>query len=204
MDDTSEKRIKDIVRPILERGRPSDWEHTLRAVVYGKYLLQHEKGEEGIVIPALYLHDIGWSKVNLNDFLHAPPAQKRMTESSSLHMKYGALLAEEILEELRYNPELSRRVVSIIAIHDAPEEVLQLEDSSAILVLEADRLDRYGPESLNRFSAVFGAGYLRREHGNQGMSYLRTGLDIWFKTRTAKSLAQKLARDQGLFGDANS
>lgn len=199
LDETFEAQLKQMVKPLLERGRPGDWEHTLRAVEYAKYLLQHEKGEEEIVILTLYLHDIGWSKVHLNDYMHAPLAQKRWTESTSLHMKHGAVLSEEILEKLDYNPELSRRIVSIIAIHDEPEKIFRMGDSSAILVVEADRLDRYGPESLRRYSAMFGPGFLRSGHTKEAISYLRHGLKIWFKTPTAKALCEKLARDQGLF-----
>ncbi len=70
MDKAFERELKKTVRPYLDRGRSGDYKHTLRAVGYGKELLQHEEGEEGIVIPALYLHDIGWSEVNFEDFIN--------------------------------------------------------------------------------------------------------------------------------------
>jgi uncharacterized protein len=196
-----EERIKELIRPLLERGRGGDLEHTLRAVEYGRYLLQHERGEKEIVIPTLYLHDIGWSKVPLRDFVEAPAGQKKRTKSVSLHMKHGALLAKDILEKLGWTNESSRRILSIIAIHDDREKVFQTNDSSAIMVFEADRLDRYGPESFHRFSAMFGPAFLSDEHGKEALTYLRRGLKRWFKTPTAKTLAEKLARDQGLFDE---
>jgi HD superfamily phosphodiesterase len=194
-----EERIKKFIKPPLERGRGGDWEHTLRAVEYGRYLLQHEKGEREIVIPTLYLHDIGWSKVLINDFMEASPGEKRQTESASRHMKYGALLAKDILRELGYRDEWSRRIISIIAIHDNRQKVFKINDSSAIIVFEADRLDRYGPESFHRFSAMFGPAFMSGEHKREASTYLRNGLKRWFKTGAAKTLAMKLAREQGLF-----
>lgn len=199
LDDEFEQQLKSIVEPTLQKGRGGDWKHTLRTIEYARYLLQHEGGKEEIVIPTLYLHDIGWSQVDLKDFLNAPTAQKNGTKSAILHMKYGADLAKGILKELGFGSELSRRIVSIIAIHDEPERVFAMKDPSATLVVEADRLDRYGPESLLRFSNMFGSKYLKGEHRKEAIAYLRYGLKIWFKTQTARALALKMGREQGLF-----
>lgn len=114
-------------------------------------------------------------------------------------MKYGAELAKGILEKLSFNPKLSRKIVSIIEIHDEPEKVFAMRSSSATLIIEADRLDRYGPESLLRFSDMFGSTYLMGEHRKETIEYLRNGLKLWFRTQTARALAEKMARDQGLF-----
>lgn len=194
-----EKKIKSTVEPILKKGRGGDWEHTLRTLEYARHLLEHEEGEEKIVIPTLYLHDIGWSKVDFTDFVNAPPAEKRGATSVSLHMKYGAELAERILYELDFEPERRTKIASIIAIHDEPEKVFAMGDPSATLVVEADYLDRYGPESYLRFSHMFGSTFLDGDHRREAIEYLRQGLDIWFKTQTARYLAEKLAGERGLF-----
>ncbi|MBW2034309.1 MAG: HD domain-containing protein [Deltaproteobacteria bacterium] len=177
MDKELEERIENIAKPLLEKGREGDWEHTLRAIEYARYLLQHEEGDEEIVIPTLYLHDIGWSRVNFDDFKEASPDSKRETHSLSLHMKYGAVLAGEILRDI----------------------VFAMENSSATLIVEADRMDRYGPESINRFESMFGENYLKGDQWKQAVTYLREGLDLWFRTKTGKALAEKLARDTGLY-----
>jgi hypothetical protein len=78
MDEGFKVELKKTVKPYCYRGRSGDYQHTLRAVGYGKELLQREKGEEGIVIPALYLHDIGWGEVNFEDFINIrSPSRKR-------------------------------------------------------------------------------------------------------------------------------
>lgn len=198
MDQALERCIRDRVRPLLKKSRDGDWEHTLRAVEYGRYLVSHEEGEEEIVIPALYLHDVGWSCVDFDDFTKASPDRKRETPSLYMHMKYGAELASEILRDVGYEPEKAETIVSIIAVHDEPDKVFAMKTPSATLIVEADRLDRFGPESLNRFRSMFGEGYLNGDHWKKASTYLREGLELWFRTKTAKTLAKKLARDMGL------
>jgi HD superfamily phosphodiesterase len=199
LDKILEERLRNMVRPLLERGRGGDWEHTLRAVEYGRYLLNREEGDTTIVIPALYLHDIGWCKVDFDKLFHAASPPERGNPILSLHMKQGAILARDILQTLEYDPAKSRTIVSIIAVHDDPGKAFSTQDPSTTLVVEADRLDRYGPESLKRFAAMFGPDYRERIRRKEAITYLREGLELWFRTNTAKALAEKLARDSGLF-----
>jgi len=118
--------------------------------------------------------------------------------SASLHMKHGAALAREILEYLGYTPQKTHIIVSIIAIHDEPDKVFAMKNPSATLVVEADRMDRYGLESIDRFKAMTGKKYLKGDQWKKASIYLREGLEFWFRTKTGKALAEKLARDTGL------
>lgn len=201
MDKILEDQLREMVKPYLERGRPGDYEHTLRAVEYGKQLLKHEDGNEDIVIPALYLHDIGWSQVDYKDFINARSVDQRDDAVSvDLHMENGAVLAKALLEKLGCNGEMARTIVSIIAVHDRREKISAMENPSAILVLEADWLDRYGPESVRRFKAMFGETAMTESPKRAILAYFRNGLKEWFKTGTGKSMAMNLARESGLFG----
>ena len=199
MDPAEEKRLKEIVRPILLEGRNGDWEHTLRALEFGRYLLQHEAADEDIVIATLYLHDIGWSRIDFSDFIQASPAQKKETQSLALHMLAGARLADKLLADLGYDPQLRRRIVAIIAVHDEPEKIFAMDDPSATMVMEADRLDRYGKQSLQRYLKMFGPNYMQNEAWQEGKAMRLDGLNSWFKTPTAKALAHRLAAEMGLF-----
>ena len=172
--------------------------HTYIVYQYALLLLEDEPGIREIVIPAAILHDVGWSSINFDDFKHASPERKRKTMSLSLHMKQGAVLAQEILKDLGYDPRKTNTIISIIAIHDEPDKVFAMEDSSATLMVEADRMDRYGPESIQRFRTMFGKDYLRGDQWKIAAANLIEGLGLWFKTKTGKALAHKLARDTGL------
>ena len=96
--DSWEEWLQEQAQPYLLKGRPDDWAHTLRAIQYGKVLLQAEKGDPETVVTALVLHDIGWSRVDYADFVQAPPEKKKETRSLKAHMAQGALLAREILD----------------------------------------------------------------------------------------------------------
>jgi len=199
MGESFERKLKKAVKPYLDRGRSGDYEHTLRAVGYGKELLQHEEGEEGIVIPALYLHDIGWGAVNFEDFINTrSPSRRRDAASVDLHMKHGAALAKEILEKLGYYMEMTRAIVSIIAVHDRPERIFAMENPSATAVFEADYLDKFGLKSIYRFETMFKMKPITDIEKKDVSAHLREGLKTWFKTRTAKRMALRLAKETGL------
>lgn len=200
MDEGFERELRKRVKPYLDNGRSGDYEHTLRAVGYGKELLNHEEGDEGIVIPALYLHDIGWGEVDFEDFINIPsPSRKKDAASVELHMKHGAGLAKRILEDLNYGVEATQTIVSIIAVHDRPEKMFAMKSPSATLVFEADYLDKFGAQSLYRFDTMFKSKPITERAKKDGAAFLREGLKIWFKTRTGKRMALHLAKESGLF-----
>jgi len=199
MDEGFERELRKRVKPYLDRGRSGDYEHTLRAVGYGKELLQHEEAEEGIVIPALYLHDIGWGEVNFEDFINITlPSKKKDAASVELHMKHGAALAKQILKKMDYSMETTQAIVSIIAVHDRPEKVFAMENPSATMVFEADWLDKFGAQSLYRFETMFKMKPITEIEKKDAAAHLREGLRTWFKTRTAKRMALQLAKESGL------
>ncbi len=194
--DIFEKQLLQAAEPYLQSGRKGDLEHTLRAVDYGRYLLEREPGDPAIVLPCLYLHDIGWSRVDYQDFLNATPAKKKDCVSLRQHMQEGSQLAAGILEGLACNSAICDRIIAIIAVHDEPEAVIAMQDLNATLVMEADRLDRYGPESIRRYQAMFGEAYAAWQ---EAKAVRLEGLDAWFRTETAMALSRKLAREIGLF-----
>ena len=182
-----ESRLKEKARPYLLQGRPGDWEHTLRAIEYGKRLLIEEEGDPEVVITALVLHDIGWSRVSYDDFVQAPPEKKKETHSLKEHMVQGAVLAREILNPLDFPKAKKELVLKIIAVHDLPEVIQNLPEPEAVLVMEADRLDRFGEESLKRYRKMFGENYLQEVR-----RFLLEGSNTWFRTPTGKRMVQEV------------
>jgi len=168
----------------LERGRPGDVEHTRAALAYGKVLLANEGGDPLVVIPTLILHDVGWSRVDFSDFIAAPASAKKDVESIHLHMRYGAQIASDILNDLRWDSMLIQRITAIIAVHDNLEQLQALNDLNATLVFEADWLDKFSPARQER--------YFRIVRNQEAIEELRQFLDEnksrWFRTKTAKRL----------------
>jgi HD superfamily phosphodiesterase len=188
-------RLKEEARPYLLQGRPNDWDHTLRAIDHGKALLKEENGDPEVVLTALALHDIGWSRVAFDDFVQAPPEKKKETRSLKEHMAQGAAMAREILEPLDFPRDKKELVIRIIAVHDLPEVIQAMPEPEATLVMEADRLDRFGEESLKRYRKMFGENYLR-----EGRRFLLEGAQSWFRTITARAMVQELLAETGPAG----
>jgi HD superfamily phosphodiesterase len=172
----------------LERGRAGDTEHTRAAVDNGKTLLTKEGGNPRVVIPTLILHDVGWSQVEFSDFINSPSQANEHAGSIYLHMRYGAQIASDILTDLEWNLTLIQRITTIIAVHDIPEKIRELDDLDATLVFEADWLDKYSPARQERFVAV---------KGQRAVEELREFLDMnrskWFSTDTARELLVQIA-----------
>lgn len=187
-----EKWLLEQAEPHLRKGRPDDWAHTLRAIHFGKTLLQEEPGDPETVLTALALHDMGWSRVDYSDFIQAPPEKKKETRSLQEHMREGARLAREILDPTPFPLDKKAQVLKIIACHDDPEAIRSLGGPEAVLVMEADRLDRFGVESLSRYRKMFGEHYLR-----EGRSFLLEGAKLWFRTPTARRMVQEMLARAG-------
>jgi len=172
----------------LKRGRPGDLDHTRSVVANGKILLAKEGGNPRVVIPTLILHDIGWGRVDFSDFIAAPAEAKRNVESVHLHMRYGAQLAADILNNLGWDEETIRKIISIIAVHDIPEKVLALNDLDATLVFEADWLDKFVPERTNRYFDLVPD----RAELKEIKEYFKANRSRWFRTRTSRELLNRI------------
>ena len=48
MDEPFERQIESIAKPLLGRGRGGDWEHTIRAIAYARYLAEKLAMEKGV------------------------------------------------------------------------------------------------------------------------------------------------------------
>jgi|SRR5947207_10769368 len=112
---------------LLAKGRWYDLVHTAIATSHlGKILHQErtqgilrDESEEqyqeyrAILIPAIMLHDVGWSAIGENK-----NTQWRNQDLRRGHMEIGAQLAEHVLSTVAYSPILTRRVVYLVAHHD--------------------------------------------------------------------------------------
>ena len=172
----------------LERGRPGDVEHTRRVVAYGKALLAKESGDPRVVVPALILHDTGWSKVDFSDFVDAPVVDKKDTASVRLHMYHGADIAREVLDAVGWDPAVTQQITDIIAVHDAPDKIKALHDLDATLAFEADWLDKYGEASQKRYSEIF-SDEGKIEELNR---YLEENKFLYFRSKGAKELLSEI------------
>jgi HD superfamily phosphodiesterase len=106
-----------------------------------------------IVLPAILLHDTGWSTVPEEDVLEAIAPQGRHRELIRAHELAGARIASEILTDLGHDPAAVAEIATIIDGHDSRTEALSVNDAC---VKDADKLWRITPHGLATVQRWFG------------------------------------------------
>jgi hypothetical protein len=117
-------------------------------LVYGfaRQLLAHyPAADEGVVLPAILLHDVGWyvipESLQTQALVGSPKSDNR-PDIARRHEIEGAGIAAEILTSLNYNPARIVEIQRIIDGHDTRPAALSLNDA---LVKDADKLWRFDP-----------------------------------------------------------
>lgn len=130
--------------------------HSLYAYAIAKALLDRIPGaDENIVLPAILLHDIGWSTVDERDALEAisPGHDGRLKHLIIQHEVEGARIAREILSEANIPEADIDEITDIINGHDTRSEALSLNDA---LVKDADKVWRVTPHARRVVMDWFG------------------------------------------------
>jgi HD superfamily phosphodiesterase len=167
--------------------------HTRISWDFAGRLLRAEGGDPAVVLPAILLHDIGWSRVPEDEQLLAFGPNVKDPELTKVHERAGAAMAGEILQELEWPEAASARIVHIIAGHDTRVGSGSLEES---VVRDADKLFRVSaagfPIDCERF------GLRPAAHA----AFLRSKIEEWFFTATGAHLAREEleARERELRG----
>lgn len=179
--------IKPVYQKIFEKAKPflrtrKNLIHTQIVLQYALRLLKCEKGDEGIVIPAVILHDVGWSVVPEHLHLTAFGPNPTNPKLTRVHEVEGAKMAKAILEKFNYPPEKIKKICQIIQGHDSRKRPLSWNDR---IVKDSDKLWRYSLRGmaidLSRFRIP------RQEY----LVFLEAIIDHWFLTRMGKKIARK-------------
>jgi HD superfamily phosphodiesterase len=139
-------RIQD--KEIWERAKQhlnvrNNDEHTLFSYLLAEILLANEpKANAEIVLPAILLHDTGWSKIPKDKILHAFGPKNKYPELTRQHEVESVAIAQKILSDLGFEPHIIEQIVALIDGHDTTKNARSLEDS---IHKDADKLWRYTP-----------------------------------------------------------
>ena len=179
--------IKPIHQKIFEKAKPflrtrKNLIHTQIALRYAMRLLKEEEGDEGIVIPAVLLHDVGWKMIPSNLQLTAFGPNPSNPQLVRVHEVEGAKIAEAILKEFHYPPKKIKEITRIIQGHDSRKRPISRSDR---IVKDADKLWRYSRRGmavdLDRFHIP------RREY----LIFLEAIINHWFLTPTGREVARR-------------
>jgi hypothetical protein len=130
--------------------------HSLYAYGIAQALLsQLPEANENIVLPAILLHDTGWSTVDERENLEAiAPGKDGSRDHLVLkHEKEGARIAREILENVGIPEKDIVQIVEIIDGHDTRLVSLNLNDA---IVKDADKIWRVTPHGRRVVKDWFG------------------------------------------------
>lgn len=144
----------------------------------------HPDADPGIVLPAILLHDTGWSQVDPADVLKAIEPGAGRHDLVITHEKEGARLATEILTDLGFDQSHIDEIVTIIDGHDTRLTALSLNDA---LVKDADKLWRLTPHGVDTVMDWFG---LDREQAHRLIGH-RVHAHLF--TEAARTMARALA-----------
>ncbi|MBI5248247.1 MAG: HD domain-containing protein [Desulfomonile tiedjei] len=173
------KGIYELAKPFLNTR--DNEAHTRVAYSFAKILMEAEGGDEGVVLPAIILHDVGWKIVPEELQLTAFGPGKNNMAVNRIHEVEGARIAKEILRQLKYDQALTDQIVEIIMGHDSRKEPVSRNDA---IVKDADKLWRFSQEALQIDPARFGID--PKVH----TAWLKEQIDDWFITKTAASIAR--------------
>lgn len=175
-----EAKIKKEVLKILEKGRPGwDVPHTLACVHWMKELIKKEGGNPRILIPAIYMHDIGYP----DTVLKFNP--KKNVDMKIEHMKKGAALAKKILNSIGgFKDSEIEEIFSIISIHDAIYLFRKGATKHEQLVFEADSL---GQIDVSRVKPTFS-----KADRKKFLNRFRKNRATLFRTETGLRLLKEL------------
>lgn len=186
IDDPFYKKIYDAAKPLL-RARQNDI-HARICYQYALKLLEAEGGNPSIVLPAVLLHDVGYSSIPEDQMHSAFGPNVEKPELQKLHETEGARLAEKILKKLRHPDACIEEIKVIIEGHDSREVALSLNDA---VTKDADKLWRYSYEGFTIDCRRF---YVKAA---EWLDHLIAHIPIWFYTATGAQLASEESKNLG-------
>jgi hypothetical protein len=176
--DPNFQRLFQMALPFLETRNNKI--HTFMAYQFALDLLEHETGASEIVMPAIILHDVGWSAIPEKDQLTAFGPFVEDNDLKRKHESEGVAIAEKILSDLNYERKLTFMIFDIIDGHDTTKRAKSPEDA---IVKDADKLWRFSETGflidVQRF----------KWQPVLYFKYLQTSLEEWILTERGKKIA---------------
>jgi len=133
----AESALLELAKPYLQIR--DNERHTLNAIEFALVLLENYEADRAVVIPALILHDVGWSKVSQDIISRAcrPQPDKTLVR---IHERESERIADTILRDIKHDRARSEKILEIIGGHDTRGNSLSIDDK---IVKDCDKLTRY-------------------------------------------------------------
>ncbi len=178
MHDIDEK-IYQLAKPYLT-ARHNDI-HTQIALDFAVRLLEGGKGDRRVVVPAIILHDVGYSRFSdeMLSMAFGPRADRSL---SRMHEEEGVRIAKRVLAEVDYPSQYVDEILQIIGGHDTRANAISINDE---ILRDADRLSRYSKSAFWSFVERF---QIQPEEICQALEFF---VEQWFYMAAAKEMARE-------------
>ena len=113
-------------------------------------LLEKEKGEKDLLLPAAILHDVGWAKVPLE--IQKDKRGVMVKKALELHLKYNPPITKKILNSLGYDKSKIEKIIEIILAHKFQNP----RDLNKRLLIDADTLSDVFKEPFYKDTKQYG------------------------------------------------
>ena len=137
-----EKKMLQLAEPYNKSANNES--HIEDVMNFALRLLKTEHADRDIVIPAVILHDIGWSQVPVSNWAEAR-APGRDMKIVRAHEREGVKVARRILERIIWNDTKIDEILLIIDGHDTRKEAISVNDQ---IVKDADKISRYSEQFM--------------------------------------------------------
>jgi HD superfamily phosphodiesterase len=173
-----ELRLLRLAKPYLQVRENES--HTENAIEFALRLLGIYEGDRVVVVPALILHDTGWSRVTAEVMARSFRPHPDM-KSLKLHEDESVRIAAAILGDVEFDTGRSGEIMEIIDGHDTRAEALSLNDK---IVKDADKLTRYGKGFLflTRYFSISPWSFKLR---------LKKKINTWFFLDASREMARE-------------
>jgi hypothetical protein len=112
--------------------------HTINAIEFVLKLLENYDADRMVVIPAMTLHDVGWSRVSQEIISRACRPQPDM-KLVRIHEEESVKIATSILQDIGYDSARAGEILEIIDGHDTRQSAFSINDK---IVRDSDKLTR--------------------------------------------------------------
>jgi hypothetical protein len=122
--------------------------HAEVALHFAQLLVRYEKGERDIILPAIILHDVGYSQIPKERRMKIFDRKAKRLERLGVqyeHQIEGILLARKILEQVSYPSDKIAEILQIISQHDTRKGFISKNEG---LTRDADKLWRYSKRCI--------------------------------------------------------
>ena len=132
--DIYEEKLREKVKRLFSESVPRYYGHTISVVENMKELIKDIEDAEGrtLLVTAAYLHDIGYTQADGNDYAGNILNQEIKIKTNS---EAGAKIARKILEEIGAKEGMTRKVCYLVSVHHRKD----IKDRHLKYLLEADK-----------------------------------------------------------------